>query len=144
MKKINYLYFSGFTSWSMLLLLRIYRILPYEKISQISAQVEFFLHFFMLAIAFKMYSRGRKEDRKILFWMTSFNICLFLNDLFYYFAIYFSQNNNFNLLFVNFIILIIPYSIWIISAIIFLIYILIDIFDSKNFIKLFSMLMLVN
>lgn len=35
----------GFSLWSMLLLVRIYGVLPYEKISQISAQIGLCLQF---------------------------------------------------------------------------------------------------
>jgi len=142
MKRINYLhlYILSFIFWSMLLLIRFYEIIPYEKISQISAQLGLFLHFFMLLTVFKVFTYANRDDRKILFWLVLINIGLFLNDLAFYCIIYFSKNYNFNLSFISFVIDIIPYSIWNISVLIFLISLVRDIFTSKNFIKLFSIL----
>lgn len=145
MIRINYLhlYILGFIFWSMLLLMQLCHI-PYEKISQISAQIELFLHLFVLVLAFKICAQARSSNRKILFWLIPINIGLFLNDLIFYFIFYFSENNTFNLQFTSFLINILPYSIWNISTLIFLIYIVREIFTSKNFIKMLSMLMLIN
>ena len=146
MVRINYLhlYIFGFICWSMLLVMRVYEILPYDKISYFSAQIALFLHFLMLIVVVKIFARASRGDRKILFWLILINVGLFLNDLVFCFIFYFSENYNFNLSFNGFVIDMIPYSIWNISVLVFLIILVRNIFTSKNFIKLFSMLMLIN
>lgn len=123
MKRIRYLYLYqfGFIFWSLLLLAQIYEIFPYEKISQVSAQIGLFLHLFMLITVFRVFTYANRADKTILFYLSIINIGLFLNDLAFYFIIYFSKNYNFNLSFISFLIDILPYSIWNISVLIFLV-----------------------
>lgn len=66
MKKLNYfhIYLLGFIFWFILLLIRLGEMIPYEIISQISAQIELFLHFFMLIIAFNIYTRSDSNEKK--------------------------------------------------------------------------------
>lgn len=117
---------------------------PYEKISQISAQIALCLHLFMLFTVFKVFTNRIRDDQKILFWLIPINIGLFLNDLAFYYVIYFPKNYSLNLSFANFLIDIIPYSIWNISVLIFLIRLVKEIFNLRNFIKLFSLLLLIS
>jgi signal transduction histidine kinase len=124
--------------------MRIYEILPFDEISRIIAHIALFLHFFMLLVAYKIFALASSGNRKIPFWLISINVGLFLNDLIFYYIIYYSENYNFNLSFISYVIDMIPNSIWNISVLVFLINLLRDIFTSKNFIKLFSLLMLIN
>lgn len=144
MKKINYPYLFCFVSWLILLFLRIYEIIPHEMISQISAKMEFIIHLFMVPLSIVLYKNAEIQNKKILFLLIPININLFLNDMIFYLLIYFSNNYSFNFFLNNFVLNFIPYSIWIISAIIFPLYILKDLFNSNNFMKLFSILMLIN
>ncbi|WP_428412888.1 sensor histidine kinase [Legionella sp.] len=124
--------------------MRLYGVLPYEKISQISAQIGLCLHLFMLFTVFKVFINTPRADQKILFWLILINIGLFLNDLAFYFVIYFPKNYNLNLSFASFVIDIIPYSIWNISVLIFLISLVKEIFTLRSFIRIFSLLLLIN
>ncbi|MBA2657117.1 MAG: HAMP domain-containing histidine kinase [Tatlockia sp.] len=146
MKKITYLHFYifGLVCWSMLLLMRIFEILSSDKISQITAQIALIIHLFMLIVVFKVFANANIHNRKIIFWLIAINVGLFLNDLIFCFIFYFSENHNFHLSFIGFVLDMIPYSIWNISVLVFLIKLVKDIFIAKNFIKLFAILMLIN
>ncbi|MBA3536086.1 MAG: HAMP domain-containing histidine kinase [Tatlockia sp.] len=146
MKRIKYLhvYILSFISWTTLLLMRMYEILPFNKISQITAHLALILHIFMLVVIIKIFSTASSGNRKIFFWLFSINVGLFLNDFVFYFIIYFSENYNFNISFISYVIDMIPYSIWNISVLVFLINLVRTILISKNFMKFFSILMLIN
>jgi len=145
MKRIkSYSYLSGITLWSMLLLMRVYGVLPCEKISQISAQIGLCLHVFMLFTILKIFTRISRDQHKTLFWLFLINIGLFLNDLAFYWVIYLPKNYTLDLSFSSFVIDIIPYSLWNVSVLIFLTTLIKNIFSLKNFTTIFSFLLLIN
>jgi hypothetical protein len=146
MKRINYFSLSilGFCCWLILLLMQAYEMLPSEKISQIYAQIELFLHIFMLAISIKIFSSVIGNERKILFWLCLTNLGLFLNELSFYITIYFFENHHFNLSPINYVINMTFSFVWNISILIFLLHLIKDAFTLKKFIQIFSVLMLIN
>ena len=128
----------------MLLLMRVYGVLPCEKISQISAQIGLCLHVFMLFTILKIFTRISRDQHKTLFWLFLINIGLFLNDLAFYWVIYLPKNYTLDLSFSSFVIDIIPYSLWNVSVLIFLTTLIKNIFYLKNFTTIFSFLLLIN
>lgn len=128
----------------MLLLMRVYGVLPCEKISQISAQIGLCLHVFMLFTILKIFTRISRDQHKTLFWLFLINIGLFLNDLAFYWVIYLPKNYTLDLSFSSFVIDIIPYSLWNVSVLIFLTTLIKNIFSLKNFTTIFSFLLLIN
>ncbi|MDR3503957.1 MAG: ATP-binding protein [Legionella sp.] len=107
--------------WSGLFFLKISSAIPAVKISNIAAQSEFLIHFFTLLTIFPLYANTTLEDRKILKWFLIANICLFLNDLAFYMAVYFSNHFILSTSFPVVALGYIPYLIWIGTIIIFLI-----------------------
>lgn len=148
MKKHNYLPLIITTSlllWCTLLFARVNHLINGEKISQLSAQIEFVFHFFMLVLVTNIFKRAEPEDRKIFLWLLIANICLFLNDFAFYLVVYFPNNYLINLTVISFIIDIIPYAIWVLAVIVFLSKILIkDIMSFRQFLKIFSALLIFN
>ncbi|MBA2648115.1 MAG: HAMP domain-containing histidine kinase [Legionella sp.] len=144
MKKNYQLFIFSIGCWLSLFLLKIYDIFPQIKLSQFSAKIEILLHFFMVAWAFTIYKNVNKENQNILLWLLLLNVGLFLNDVAFYVLIYLSSNFNFHLSMTNFIIIILPYSTWVISALFFLIKLVNKIYTPNYFLKLFLVLMVIN
>ena len=107
--------------WSGLFFLEISSAIPAVKISNIAAQSEFLIHFFTLLTIFPLYAQTTLEDKKSLKWFLIANICLFLNDLTFYMAVYFSNHYILSTSFPVVALGYIPYLIWIGTIIIFLI-----------------------
>ena len=98
----------------------------------------------MLSISFKIFSAVVGKERKIFFWLLLTNLGLFLNELSFYFIIYFSENYHFNLSPISYAINMTLSSFWNISILIFLFNLVKDAFTFKNFIQILSILMLIN
>lgn len=129
--KINQFTFQSFNSltyafvfslvfWSGLFFLKISSAISAIKISNIAAQAEFLIHFFTLLTVFPLYVNATLENRKILKWFLIANISLFLNDLAFYIAVYFSNHYILSTSFPVVALGYIPYLIWIGATIIFL------------------------
>lgn len=105
-----------------------------NKVSNFVAQVEFIVHFLTLLLIFSLYAKINLEDRIFLKWFIIGNVFLFLNDLTFYFAVYFPKNYILTSSIFTFALGYTPYLIWISSIIIFLSKILIrNIFNLFNF-----------
>ena len=148
LKKINYLTYAfilSLTLWVSLFCLQITHWVSSDKISHFTAQVEFVVHFFTLLIIFPLYAKINSEDRSVLKWFVLANVCLFLNDLFFYLAVYFPKNYILSASFFTFSIGYIPYIIWVSSALTFLSKILVrDIFNLFDFYKALPIFILIN
>ena len=147
-KRINYLAYAfilSLTLWVSLFCLQITQWVGSDKISHFTAQVEFVVHFFTLLIIFPLYAKTNSEDRIVLKWFVLANVCLFLNDLFFYLAVYFPKNYILSASFFTFSIGYIPYLIWVSSIVIFLSKILVrDIFNLFDFFKALPFFILIN
>ena len=147
-KRINYLTYAfilSLTFWISLFCLQITQWVSSDKISHFTAQVEFVVHFFTLLIIFPLYAKTNSEDRIVLKWFVLANVCLFLNDLFFYLAVYFPKNYILSASFFTFSIGYIPYLIWVSSILIFLSKILVrDIFNLFDFFKALPFFILIN
>jgi len=122
-KSINYLacvFVLSISLWICLLFLHIFNWVSPTKISNFSSQIEFVIHFFTLMGIFSLFTKINSEDRKILKWFLWTNVCLFLNDLSFYFAVYFPNNYILSTSFFTFSLGYTPYVIWISSLMIFL------------------------
>ena len=148
LKRINYLtcfFVLSLTLWTCLLFSHILQWVSSDKISNFSSQVEFVIHFFTLLGIFPLYARVDSEDRKILKWFLLANACLFLNDLSFYFAVYFPNNYILSTSFFTFSLGYIPYLIWISSLMIFLSKVLVrDIFSLFDFFKALPFFIIIN
>ena len=147
-KRINYLAYVftlSLTLWVSLFCLQIMQWVSSDKISHFTAQVEFVVHFFTLLIIFPLYAKTNSKDRIVLKWFVLANVCLFLNDLFFYLAVYFPKNYILSASFFTFSIGYIPYLIWVSSILIFLSKILVrDIFNLFDFFKALPFFILIN
>ncbi|MFN7098685.1 MAG: hypothetical protein ACK4PR_14190, partial [Gammaproteobacteria bacterium] len=101
-----------------LVLFSLFHVLPSELITQSTNVVEFFLQFFTILAAIKVYKNAANSDRKILIWLVFSTIALFLGDSVYSVFTYIPN--------INMLVFFIPYLCWIITLIIFLLKILIQ------------------
>lgn len=147
-KRINYLACSFVLSiifWSILLFSQTLKLVNPVKISNFSGQLEFAVHLFTILALIPLYSKTNLDDRKVLKWFFLANVCLFLNDLSFYFSVYFQNNNilpsSFSVVLFGYI----PYLLWIASIIFFLSQIFIRyIFNLSNFFKTLPFFIIVN
>ena len=148
LKQPNYLacaFVISIAFWAYLFFLQMSQWVTPDKISIISAQTEFVVHFFTLFIIFRLRAKVTLEDNIVLKWLTLAYICLFFNDLSFYYAVYFPNNYFLSASFFTFALGYIPYLIWISSIIIFLSKILIrDIFNLFRFSKAMPFFILFN
>ncbi len=148
LKRLNYLaYLFGllFIFWLGLFFLQISHWMTFDKISNFAAKVEFFVHVFTLLVIFTQYKKTNLEDRTILKWFVLANVCLFLNDLTFYLAVYFPNNYILSASLFTLVLGYVPYLIWISSISVFLAKILIrDIFSLVNFFKAIPFFILTN
>ncbi|MFA5960659.1 MAG: hybrid sensor histidine kinase/response regulator [Tatlockia sp.] len=115
-----YAFFFALIFWSGLFFLKISSLMSAIKISNIAAQSEFLIHFFTLLTIFPLYANAALEDQKILKWFLIATIFLFLNDLAFYVAVYFTNHYILSTSFLVVALGYIPYLIWISTIIIFL------------------------
>ena len=59
-----YIYFLGFFCWSLLMLMRVYEVIPDNKISHASILIVLLLHVFIGDIRFSDFLEIRKESKK--------------------------------------------------------------------------------
>lgn len=148
LKKINYLacaFVISIIFWSCLLFSQTLKLVGPDKVSNFTGQVEFVVHFFTLLALFPLYSKVNFEDRKVLKWFILANVCLFLNDLSFYFSVYFQNNYILSTSFFTVSLGYIPYLIWISSIMFFLSKILVrDIFNLFHFFKALPFFILIN
>ena len=141
LKRLTYLDFTFASSvlfWLGLFLLRISNWVSTDTVTDFTAKVEFVVHFFTLLVVFPLYVKISNEDRQIIKWFLLANVCLFLNDLTFYLAVYFYKNYILSNSLFTFLLGYIPYIIWISSFIIFLSKILIrNIFSLLFFFKFY-------
>lgn len=131
--------------WICLFLLQEFKLMPDDKISAISAQIELIVHSFTLLFTFRLRTKLCIKDNIILKWLIFANICLFLNDLSFYYAVYFPNHYFLSASFFNFALGYIPYLIWIASIMMFLSKILNrDIFNLFRFSKMIPFFVLFN
>ncbi len=148
LKKFNYLtyvFILSITFWFILVFLQISHWVKSEIISNSSAKIEFLIHFATIIGFFKLYAKTNLEDRLVLKWLLLANIFLFLNDLSFYFAVYFKENyilsNSFFIFFIGYL----PYLIWISSIIIFLSKILVQyVFGLFKFSRAYPVFIIIN
>ncbi len=128
-----------------MLFMRILNIEYVHKISNLSAQVELIVHFFILYLVIKIYKKSNKADKEILKWFVIACIGLFLNDLAFYFVVYLPKNYLIDISSANFIFDMIPFSIWVFAIIIFLSKVIINnIYNVRQFIRILSIFIILN
>ena len=104
--------------WSGMLIDRFFLLQPLDTISEITAQLEFVAHIFILYVGFKIYKNADQENKSILIWFVITNIGLLLNDISWYLISYF-HFNMIRIALVPFLLNLILFFIWIIAIIIF-------------------------
>ena len=148
MKKFCFIYSTaalviGF--WLGLLGLMMAHLINTEILSQVSSISEFGFNFLLAFLSTNIYRKSKSHNKSIIFWLLFGNIFLFINDIVFYGIVYFQSNYSINLSFVNFLIDIVPYSIWVIAFITFLSKLLMTRpFTKQGFAKIFSVFLIAN
>jgi signal transduction histidine kinase len=119
--------------WLGILVLERTQKISSNQVMHLAAQIEFLIHTISIFFIFSIYFHSRLPDKRTYKWLFIANIFILINDLTYYFTVYFSNKYNLSSTFFIFILGYIPYLIWIFSIIFFLLSIL-----KKNILSLFD------
>lgn len=130
--------------WTALFFLQFIKKQETNNISYFEARIEFIIHIVMLFFIGKIYTRTHLENKAILLWLLISVIGLFLNDISFYYVIYFPSNYIARVSSLHFLITISPFFIWAIAIIIFFYKILILTFQLKDFYKIIFVFTILN
>lgn len=146
MKKLHYIngiIFLSLFLWASLIVSVVFKIFIPGDISSFSAKLEIIFNIITVFLVTKIYKNNL--NKKELFFLVIASIGLLLNDIVFYFTVYYPANFIINLSSLSFAIDMVSFSIWIIACLLFLSKIFMqDIFKMQQVVKILTGLALVN
>lgn len=148
MKPINSFILFSSSVWLILLSLIIFKVGNIQSIREFIQYIEIAIHFYLIFLSYKIYKRIISY-KDIFIWFLIFNIFFCINDLTFLFIIFAPSFNinisTFKLSLFQLLINNVPFSIWLICIITFLVKIITKfILRAKYFIQLVSLLFVIN
>lgn len=148
MKKFDYfpvILTTSLALLSIILLVNIFKIIPPDKLSHFSAQLELVIHILILTTLYKIYKKMKFRDKRLIKWLIFANIGVLINDLTFYFSVYLSNNYILSASFLTFTFGYIPYLTWQVAILVFLLNLLTKVvFRSYHFIKALPFFIVIN